>query len=33
MINDINIANYADDNIPFVSGDIPLHAILSVETL
>ena len=33
MINDINIANYADDNIPFVFGDIPLHVILSLETL
>ena len=23
MIDDINIANYADDNTPFVSGDTP----------
>ena len=25
MIDDINIANYADDNSPFVSGDTPLN--------
>ena len=31
MIDDINIANYADDNTPFVSGDIALSAIISLE--
>ena len=25
MIDGINIANYADNNIPFVSGDTPLN--------
>ena len=31
MIHDINIANYADDNSPFVSGDTPLNVITSSE--
>ena len=31
MIHDINIAHYADDNTPFVSGDIPLNVIPSLE--
>ena len=31
MIDDINIANYADDNTPFVSGDTPLNVITSLE--
>ena len=31
MIHDINIANYADDNTPFVSGDAPLNVITSLE--
>ena len=31
MIEDINIANYADDNTPFVSGDTPLNVITSLE--
>ena len=31
MIHDINIANYADDNTPFVSGYTPLHVITSLE--
>ena len=31
MIDDINIANYADDNTPFVSGDTPLNVITSFE--
>ena len=31
MIDDINIANYADDNSPFVSGDTPLNVITSLE--
>ena len=31
MIDDFNIANYADDNTPFVSGDIPLNVITSLE--
>ena len=31
MIDDINIANYADDNTPFVSGDIPLNVMTSLE--
>ena len=25
MIDNINIANYADNNTPFVSGDTPLN--------
>ena len=29
MFDDINIANYVDDNSPFVSGDTPLHVITS----
>ena len=29
MIDDINIANYVDDNTPFVSGDTPLNVITS----
>ena len=31
MIEDNNIANYADDNTPFVSGDTPLNVITSLE--
>ena len=31
MIHDISIANYADDNTPFVSGDTPLNVITSLE--
>ena len=31
MMDDINIANYADDNTPFVSGDTPLNVITSLE--
>ena len=31
MIHDINIANYADDNTPFVSGHTPLNVITSLE--
>ena len=31
MIDDINVANYADDNTPFVSGDAPLNVITSLE--
>ena len=31
MIDDIKIANYADDNTPFVSGDTPLNVIRSLE--
>ena len=31
MIDDINIANYADDNTPFVSDDTPLNVITSLE--
>ena len=27
MIDDISLADYADDNTPFVSGDTPLHVI------
>ena len=30
-MDDINIANYADDNTPFVSGDTPLNVITSLE--
>ena len=30
-IDDINIANYADDNTPFVSDDTPLNVITSLE--
>ena len=33
IIDNINIANYADDYTPFVSGDTPLHAITSVENM
>ena len=29
-MDDINIANYADDNTPFVSGDTPLNVITSL---
>ena len=29
MIHGINIANYADDNNPFVSGNTPLNVIIS----
>ena len=31
MMDDINIANNADDNTPFVSGDTPLDVITSLE--
>ena len=31
MIDDSNIANYADDNTPFVSGDTSLNVIASLE--
>ena len=31
MIDDINIANYADDNTLFVLGDTPLNVITSLE--
>ena len=31
ITDDINIANYADDSTPFVSGDTPLHAIISLK--
>ena len=31
MMDDINIANYADDNTPFVSGDTPLNFIIFLE--
>ena len=31
VIDYINIANYADDNTPFVSGDTPLNVITSLE--
>ena len=31
MMDDISIANYADDNAPFVSGDAPLNVIKSLE--
>ena len=31
MVDDINIANYADDNTPFVSGDTSLNVITSLE--
>ena len=30
-MDDINIANYGDDNTPFVSGDTPLYVISSLE--
>ena len=30
-MNDINIANYADDNTPLVSGDTSLNVITSLE--
>ena len=30
-MDDINIANYADDNTPFVSGDTSLNVITSYE--
>ena len=30
-MDDINIANYADDTTPFVSGDTPLNVITSLE--
>ena len=33
MIHDINIANYADDNTPFVSGHTPLNVITSLENV
>ena len=31
MTDDINIANYADNNTPFVSGGVPLSVITSLE--
>ena len=31
MIGSINIADYKDDNTPFVSGDTPLNFITSLE--
>ena len=31
LIDDINIVNYADDNISLVSGDTPLNVITSLE--
>ena len=31
MIDDSNIANYADDNTPFVSRDTSLNVIASLE--
>ena len=31
IIDEINIANYADNNTPFVSGDAPLNVTLSLE--
>ena len=31
MIHDINIANYVGDNTPFLSDDIPLNVITSLE--
>ena len=31
MIHDINVANYAGDNTPFVSGYTPLNIITSLE--
>ena len=31
MIHDINTANYADNNTPFVPGDVPLNVITSFE--
>ena len=31
MIDYINIANYADDNASFVTGDTPLNVITSLE--
>ena len=30
-MDDINIANYADNNTPFVSSDTPLSVITSLE--
>ena len=30
-MDDINIANYADDTTPFVSGDTPLNVITYLE--
>ena len=30
-MDDIDIANYADDNTPFVSGDTPLNVTTSLE--
>ena len=33
MADDINIASYADDNTPFVSGDTPLNVITSLENV
>ena len=31
MMDEINIANYADDNTQFLSGDTPLYVITSVK--
>ena len=33
MIDDINIANYADDNTPFVSADTTLHVKTYLENV
>ena len=33
MTNVINMANYADDTTPFVSGDTPLNFITSLENV
>ena len=31
MVDDFNIANWADDNTPFVSGDTSVHVMTSLE--
>ena len=33
IMDDINIANYVDDNTPFASGDTPLNIITSLENV
>ena len=33
MIDYVNIANYADDNASFVTGDTPLNVITSLENV
>ena len=33
MIDNVNIANYADDNRPFASGDTLLNVITSLENV